>query len=767
MTVKNSYKIVLGGIVFTILSMMLSLFLEYQRLNDDFKTDIADVNRLFTQQISSIETILISLAGLHHASDNLNQAELSSFSEQMLKAYPFVDAIIGMEKVDKNTIAQFEQRMNKQGYINLQLIKNNAIKNKFYLPINFVEPMTPMSASMLGVDLYSLPDKKSTIDRAIKTGAISASSIAQALNFKKPAMLIFKALYLGRYPPSTATERSSMLYGLVALKINIQHFMRFLDLENHRLEGNIENLFNATFSKNKQNSIQFKISLSHFVFNERFRIYGQNYQLKLERDINLSMINPETILLYWLIAMFLYVLLVRLLLKRQASEDEIRYLAYFDSLTTLPNRTSFKERLEQLLREAKEHETTGAILFMDIDEFKRINDTLGHDVGDELLKQVSTRLTQQMRQSDSVNRGSIIEAKNFVTRLGGDEFTLLLTDIKNKKSAGLIASRILEHISQPFNLKHHEVYITSSIGIALFPHDGDNVEQLLKHADIAMYHAKSMGKNNYQFYLEQMSSHNEQRLDLELKLHQALENQEFQLHYQPQIDTSNNKIVAAEALIRWQQSDLGMIYPDDFISLAEETGQIFKIGEWVINEACRQNKAWQQAGLLPVRISVNLSSLQFMQEDLCKTIIDILHKTQLEPQYLEIEITESIMMRNIEQTISIIQELSDMGINVSVDDFGTGYSSLSYLKKFPLESLKIDRSFVMDIPEDKDDMMITSAIISMAKSLNLNVIAEGVESQGQVEFLKEHQCDLMQGYYFSRPVAADKFALLLTKPYFN
>jgi EAL domain-containing protein (putative c-di-GMP-specific phosphodiesterase class I) len=264
-----------------------------------------------------------------------------------------------------------------------------------------------------------------------------------------------------------------------------------------------------------------------------------------------------------------------------------------------------------------------------------------------------------------------------------------------------------------------------------------------------------------------MSSHSEKRLDLELKLHQALEKNEFQLHYQPQIDTANNKIVAAEALIRWQQSELGMVYPDDFISLAEETGQIFKIGEWVINEACRQNKAWQLAGLEPIRIAVNLSSLQFMQEGLCQTIADILQKNQLKPEYLELEITESIMMRNIDQTISIIHELSEMGINVSVDDFGTGYSSLSYLKKFPLESLKIDKSFVLDIPEDKDDMMITSAIISMAKSLNLKVVAEGVESAGQVEFLKEHQCDMMQGYYFSRPVTADNFAILLAKLYFD
>ncbi|WP_198263800.1 bifunctional diguanylate cyclase/phosphodiesterase [sulfur-oxidizing endosymbiont of Gigantopelta aegis] len=738
-----------------------------QRLNEDFKADVSNVNRTLGQQISSVETILISLTGLHHASDHLNQAELSSFSEQMLKAYPFVDAIIGMEKVSPNAVHKFEQRMNKQGYINLQLIKHDTNEKKFFLPINFVEPMTPISARLLGIDIYSQANIISTINHAIDSGKIAASKITHDLDFKQPSILMLKTLYLGRYPPKSKTERTNMLYGLMALKIDINNFIAFLDLKKFNLKGNLNNLSGAAFSDNKTNEIDFKVSLTQFVFVEKFRVYGQDYQLNLERDINLKMISLLTIFSYWLISIFIYIIVVRIILKRQASEEKIRYLAYYDSLTTLPNRTTFKERLQLSLQESKKDQTTGAILFMDIDEFKRINDTLGHDVGDELLKQVSKRLTQQMRQNDSLNLGSLIDSKNFVTRLGGDEFTLLLNDIKNKKSAGLVANRILEHISQPFHLKHHEVYVTSSIGIALFPRDGNNVEQLLKHADIAMYHAKNMGKNNYQFYLKEMSSHSEKRLDLELKLHQALENHEFQLHYQPQIDTHNNKIVAAEALIRWQQSELGMVYPDDFISLAEETGQIFTIGEWVINEACRQNKIWQDAGLEPTRIAVNLSSLQFMQEGLCQMIADILHKTQLKPEYLELEITETIMMRNIEQTIAIINELSEMGINVSVDDFGTGYSSLSYLKKFPLESLKIDKSFVLDIPEDKDDMMITSAIISMAKSLNLKVVAEGVESSGQVEFLKQHQCDFMQGYYFSRPVAADDFATLLAKLYFD
>jgi diguanylate cyclase (GGDEF)-like protein len=758
---KQTLNIILGMIVFTVVSICFTLVFEYKSLNYDFKGDVVAVNRLFTQQVSSIETILISLAGLHHASNDLNQAELSSFSEEMLKAYPFIDMILGGVKVKSDGVKQFELRMRKQGYVNLKLVKKHETDVGFYLPVNFVEPMTPMTASILGIDIYSQTGMKTVLTHAIQTGGITASKISRHLNFKKPSIVMFKALYLGRYPPEMIKDRTSMLHGVVFINVDINKFMMYLDLNEFNLTGSVSNLSESNFTQNRQNTVDYNVSLSDFVFTEKFRMYEQNYQLKLERNITFNMIDKKTIFMHWLIAMFLYYVVVIMIKKRKASENEIKYLAYFDSLTTLPNRASFKGRLRLALDEAEKKDITGAVLFMDIDEFKRINDTLGHDVGDELLKQVSTRLTLQMRQGDAISLSSGKEIKDIVTRLGGDEFTILLTDIKNKKSAGLVANRILEHISQPFNLNDHEVYVTSSIGIAVFPRDGADVDKLLKYADTAMYHAKSMGKNNYQFYNEKMSFQNEKRLDLEEKLHQALEKNEFKLYYQPQIDAKTNKIVSAEALIRWQQSELGMIMPNDFIPLAEETGQIFKIGEWVINEACRQNKQWQMQGLEKIRIAVNLSGLQFMQDDLCETINAVLVDTELKPECLELEITESIMMRNIDQTISIIKNFTDMGISVSVDDFGTGYSSLSYLKKFPLESLKIDRSFVMDIPDDTDDMMITSAIISMAKSLKLKVIAEGVENKGQIEYLKKHDCDLMQGYYFSRPVPADEFEKLL------
>ena len=763
---KNKFNILIAC-VFSIVAITLSLMLDYQRLSNDFKDDISPINYTFIQNITSVKNVLVSLAGLHHASDNLNEAELSSFSAEMLKTYPFINSIIGLEKVDINDERKFELKMHNQGYVNLKIKSadknNHSTKNNFYLPIDFIEPMTPFSASMLGLDIYSLPYMPDVIDLSINSGNIVSSKISKFVNFKKPYLFIFKSLYLGRYPPTSKDERHAMFDGIVALKIDINHFINSLKLERLNLTGKIKNINTSAFFKNNQKTIEYKTSLKQLKFIEKFRIYDQNYQFTLQREITAGMLNKTNMFLFWVTSMLLFIFLHTIHTKRKASKNEIEFLAYFDPLTNLPNRSSFKESLNLAITEAAENDTMGAVLFMDIDEFKRINDTLGHDSGDELLKQISKAMAQHMRQGDTFDPTNRFKTRDIVSRLGGDEFTVLLTDIKDVNSVAIVANRILQHISQAFYLNGHEVHITSSIGIAFFPQDGNDVDKLLKNADTAMYHAKDTGKNNYQFYKQNMSFKIEKRLELEEKLHKALTNKEFQIYYQPQIDAKTNKIIAAEALLRWNQSDIGMVLPADFIPLAEETGQIVKIGKWVIHEACRQNKAWQIAGYDPIRVAVNLSGLQFLDSDLCENIKHALNKSQLNPKHLELEITESIMMRNTEHTISIIKNFTDMNIEVSIDDFGTGYSSLSYLKKFPLNSLKIDRSFVQDIPDNKDDMMITSAIISMAKSLHLKVIAEGVETEEQIAFLKERDCDMLQGYYFSRPVPADEFEKMLTR----
>ncbi len=443
--------------------------------------------------------------------------------------------------------------------------------------------------------------------------------------------------------------------------------------------------------------------------------------------------------------------IVRDVTEKKEAEARIFDLAYHDTLTSLQNRHSFKEHLNQAIEQAKRYGRLVATLFLDLDRFKRINDTLGHNVGDLLLKSVADRLVQCVRSSDrlAINTDNPVGA---VARLGGDEFMVLLTEISRAQDAAKVTRRILDALSQPFTIAGHEIFISASIGITIYPLDGEDVDTILKNGDTAMYHAKDQGRNNFQFYNFSMHSFAHERLTLENKLRKALDRDEFLLHYQPQVDLRTGKIVGLEALIRWQHPDMGMIAPLDFIPLAEETGLIVPIGDWVLSAACSKNAAWQASGYPPVRMSVNISSYQFRQKTLLATIKRALDKSGLDPRYLELEITETAIMQNAESTTSILNELKLMDLRLAIDDFGTGYSSLNYLKRFPVDVLKIDRSFVKDITTDPDDAAITKAIIAMADSLNLKVIAEGVETEQQLKFLVQNGCHEVQGYLFSRPL---------------
>ncbi|MBI3803246.1 MAG: EAL domain-containing protein [Nitrospirae bacterium] len=444
---------------------------------------------------------------------------------------------------------------------------------------------------------------------------------------------------------------------------------------------------------------------------------------------------------------------------RKLSEERLQYLASHDSLTGLPNRTLFMDHLRLALMTSKRRQRLSAVLFLDLDRFKLINDTLGHGIGDLLLKAVAERLSTCLRRSDTVARLS--NPNDTVARLGGDEFTLLLSDIAQAQDVPYVVQRILNLFMTPFFIEGHELFVTPSIGISLYPNDGDSAEKLLRNADTALYRAKEQGRNNYQFYLPEMNAKVSERLAMENNLRKALERDELLLHYQPQVDLNSGAIVGVEALVRWQQAESGLISPAKFIPLAEETGLILPIGEWVLRTACAQNKAWQQAGLPPMRVAVNLSGQQFQQRNLIETVRRILIETGLGAEYLELELTESILMQKLEIITSVLLELNTMGIQISVDDFGTGYSSLSYLKRFPISKLKVDRSFVSDITTDPDDAAITTAIINMAHSLKLKVVAEGVETADQLAFLKSLKCDGMQGYFFSRPLPAKEITELL------
>jgi diguanylate cyclase (GGDEF)-like protein/PAS domain S-box-containing protein len=449
--------------------------------------------------------------------------------------------------------------------------------------------------------------------------------------------------------------------------------------------------------------------------------------------------------------------------ERKQAEEQIRFLAYYDSLTSLPNRLLLKEHLNYTLKQAQRHDHMVAVLFLDLDRFKRINDTLSHSVGDSLLQGVAERLVQCVRKSDIIARHASDEVTN-LAHFGGDEFTLLLPKIIHVEDAARVARRLLRTLSDPFMLDTHEVVITTSIGISVYPADGQDVDSLLKNADTAMYHAKDMGGNCYQFYSQSMNAKAFERLTLEHNLRKALENEEFLLYYQPQLDLHTDKIVGVEALIRWQHPEMGIISPAEFIPLAEETGLILPLGTWVLRTACAQSKVWQKVGLGSLRVGVNLSALQFRQQDLLETISQVLRDTGVDPQYLELELTESTIMRQAKETITTLQALKAMGIRIAIDDFGTGYSSLGYLKRFPIDTLKIDRSFVKDIPTNADDTAITTAIIAMAHTLKLSVVAEGVETTDQLAFLQTQHCDEIQGYLLSKPVPAKMIPQLLEQP---
>lgn len=448
--------------------------------------------------------------------------------------------------------------------------------------------------------------------------------------------------------------------------------------------------------------------------------------------------------------------------ERKFAEDQIHTLAYYDTLTDLPNRRMFKEYFEKTLSRARRQDELLSILVLDLDRFKRINDTLGHTMGDLLLREVAQRLHTSLRREDFIVRNQGEPSSiNSLARLGGDEFALSLIDIASVQDAARIARRALAVLAEPFLLDLQEIYITASIGISIFPHDGDNVDTLLKNADTAMYHAKAEGRNNYQYYTKSMNAAAFERLAMENSLRRALERNEFEMYYQPQLNIKTGNIVGVEALMRWHHPEMGMVSPIEFIPLAEESGLIIPMGEWGLRVACEQNKTWQDAGFPLLTISVNISSLQFRQLNLAAVVAKILNDTCLDPRYLDLELTEGTVMENAEETIATLHSLKEMGVRLSIDDFGTGYSSLSYLKQFPLHTLKVDRSFVKDLTKNADDEAITQAIIAMASSLGLKVIAEGVENEEQLRFLAKHGCDEMQGYFFSPPLSGMKITELL------
>jgi diguanylate cyclase (GGDEF)-like protein len=438
----------------------------------------------------------------------------------------------------------------------------------------------------------------------------------------------------------------------------------------------------------------------------------------------------------------------------QMVTDQMGYLAHHDTLTGLPNRALLKQSLLQAIALAQRRNTSLALLFLDLDNFKHINDSLGHEIGDQLLQSVAQRLTKCVRNTDTISRQ------------GGDEFVILLPEDNIAEDAALTAKKILADLSLPYFLGGHELHITTSIGISIYPEDALDTEMLLKNADTAMYQAKAMGRNNYQYFKSEMNTRAVERQILETHLRHAIERNEFVLHYQAKVNLVSGVITGAEALLRWMHPEWGMVLPDRFVSIAEDCGLIVPIGRWVLREACEQAKCWDAAGLQAVSVAINLSALEFRHHDFVENVHTILRETGLAPNRLQLEITESVLMNDVGSSTAILNGLKHLGVELAVDDFGTGYSSLSYLKQFPIDVLKIDQSFVQDLsahPQQGVDSegVIVSAIIALSTSLKQRVIAEGVEAEGQLAFLKARGCVEGQGFFFSPPLSAEQFAALL------
>ncbi len=440
---------------------------------------------------------------------------------------------------------------------------------------------------------------------------------------------------------------------------------------------------------------------------------------------------------------------LRLTAQVETAKGELDHLAHHDPLTDLPNRILMQDRLAQSIEAARRQGRQLAVIYMDLDRFKHINDSLGHPVGDQLLRSVARRLVACVRHSDTVSRQ------------GGDEFVLLLPLIEHAEDAALSAQKILAALAQPHHIEGHDLYVSVSIGISIFPNDGQDADALVKNADAAMYHAKETGRNNYKFFEPGMNARAVQRQSIEASLRSALDRHEFALYYQPKVNLVSGAVVGVEALIRWQHPEQGLLQPSHFVAIAEDCGLILPIGRWVLREACLQAQAWQQMGLPPITMAVNTSATEFRDRDFLCNLRTMLDETHFDPHCLELELTESVLMQEAESTNIVLHALADLGVQLAVDDFGTGYSSLSYLSRFPIDTLKIDQSFISHMSANPDDAAIVSAVISMGKSLKQRVIAEGVETPAQLAFLLAQHCDEGQGFYFSRPVTAQAFASLL------
>jgi diguanylate cyclase (GGDEF)-like protein len=567
--------------------------------------------------------------------------------------------------------------------------------------------------------------------------------LAQAHEFVGRAGLPVQAL---RARPDAVAGHEQRVEALDALIV--QEFIRFEKLiEIDRRKGLLAAIRSITATGGGATMRQAEALTTDMLAAEDLRLAAQTEQSR--RSSDLSIITAAVATFFNLLLLGIVILLARREIReRRQAEEVVKFAATHDPLTGLPNRLLLADRVNRAVGQAKSLGRNTAVLFVDLDRFKNINDALGHEAGDRLLQNVGDRLIRCVRRSDTV------------ARQGGDEFVVLIESFQNPRELTRVAEKILAEVSGPMTVYGKEFQITASVGISTFPADGEDLRSLLKNADIAMYRAKQQG-NAYQFYAEQMSEHSVERLELETALRQALERDELRLHYQPKVEARTGRVTGIECLLRWQHPTLGLLQPDQLVPLAEETGLIVPIGKWALRSACQQARAWAEEGLPELRIAVNLSARQFMSPTLLEDVVTTIAETGINARQIELEVTESVMMREPDEAAKLLRSLKMIGVRLTIDDFGTGYSSLAYLKRLPIDCVKIDASFVRGLPVDASDVAITETVIAMSRGLGLRVVAEGVENRDQMRFLEARGCDEMQGFFFARPLTADKLAAYL------
>jgi diguanylate cyclase (GGDEF)-like protein len=745
---------------------------------DKFNQEVNASRTGFILRMQSYEQILRGGVGLFSASIDVKREDWRRYVDSLRveEAYPGIQAIGFGALVAHADKAVHLAGLWKEGFFNYEILPRGD--REIYIPVLFREPFDELSRRALGYDMFSEPIRRKAMELARDSGAATLSGKIRLVTENSAAspasVIMFLPVYEHNTTPITVDSRRAALKGYVFAPFRINQLIDATVGERLDEVGIDLELFDSVliakeallYDRDRRPHFTDRLFHPLFTTQQTLEVGGQTWTMALhtqpsfEKSIDLTnswLILVGGSLLSFLLFGFLYSLATQhamvnarasqLTHDLQQSEERFRHLAHHDSLTGLPNRALLQDQFARALGRARRGNNNLAILFIDLDRFKTINDSLGHSVGDGLLREVAHRIRLAVREVDTV------------ARMGGDEFVVLLTDLAEPADAGRVAQNILVSLSKVTIVEGHPLHVTPSIGISLFPDDGQDFDELLKHADAAMYLAKDNGRNGYQFFTNEINALAHGRLAVETGLRHALNSDGFELHYQPQIALINGALVGVEALLRWRHPQRGLVLPDEFIPIAEDTGLIVPIGEWVLRTACAQYAQWRRQGLAPFRLAINVSARQLRQKNLAEFTQKILLENSIPGEELELEITETGLMQNTVAAATSLRALKLLGVKLSLDDFGTGYSSLSYLRRFPIDTLKIDRSFVRDISTDPNDAVLVRAIIDLAHSLGMTTVAEGVETLDQLNFLSAHKCDDAQGYFISRPLTSNAFSV--------